>query len=83
MTRLRPKEVFGKFEFRNMQRWVQAGKFPPRQVDRAVDLQVDRHVDRQVDRAVDLPCRLILALVHLVAFWAGLEGLGRNLTDLI
>ena len=70
MTRLRPKEVFGKFEFRNMQKWGQAGKFPP------------RHVDRHVDRAVDLPCRLILAWVHLVEFWAGLEGLGRNLTDL-
>ena len=81
MTRLRPKEVFGKFEFRNMQRWVQAGKFPPRQVDmavdRAVDLQVDRHVDSQVDRAVDLPCRLILAwctyFLSWLGFWAWFE----------
>ena len=64
----------------------QAGKLPPSQVDlvvdRAVDLPVDRAVDLAIDRAVDLPCRLILAWVHLVEFRAGLEGLGRNLTDL-
>ena len=28
MTRLRPKEVFGKFEFRNMQKWGPGGKTP-------------------------------------------------------
>ena len=69
MTRLRPKEIFGKFEFRNMQKWGQAGKFPPR--------QVDRHVDRHVDRAVDLPCRLILVwctyFLSWLGFWAWFE----------
>ena len=69
MTRLRPKEVFGKFEFRNMQKWGQAGKFPPR--------QLDRHVDRHVDRAVDLPCRLILIwctyFLSWLGFWAWFE----------
>ena len=69
-----------------MQKWGQAGKLLPSlvdmAVDRAVDLPVDMPVDLAVDRTVDLPCRLILAWVHLVEFWAGLEGLGRNLTDL-
>ena len=60
----------------------QAGKLPPSQVDLAVDRAVDLPVDLAVDRAVDLPCRLILAWVHLVEFYARLEGLGRNLTDL-
>ena len=82
MTRLRPKEVFGKFEFRNMQKWGQAGKLPPSHVNLAVDRAVDLPIDLAVDRAVDLPCRLILAWVHLVEFWAGLEDLGRNLTHL-
>ena len=65
MTRLRPQEVFRKFEFRNMQKWGQAGKFPPRQVD------------RHVDRAVDLPCRLILIwctyFLSWLGFWAWFE----------
>ena len=81
MTRLRPKEVFGKFEFRNMQKWGQAGKLPPSQVDlavdRAVDLPVDMPVDLAVDRAVDLPCRLILIwctyLLSWLGFWAWFE----------
>ena len=77
MTRLRPKEVFGKFEFRNVQKWGQAGKFPPRQGDRHGDRQVDRRGDMHVDRAVDLPCRLILIwctyFLSWLGFWAWFE----------